>query len=236
MTKPTPEFIDVTFEQTDSGIDILQWPFAIYSGEVGINLVTQNRSGGASLSGLTQIAGKPVQLWSFTMDTNTLHPKVVRLFRATLARARGRRSIFRVPIRDPRYEAKPRTGAELPGPVRIRHSHGAPFSSGASYRINGNNARVTVNQGETEMTTNEDIRDHMAKGVFFGIGGDLHVCTGVDGETVHFEPAARRNHFTNQISFRPSLYARLTDDRSGSLALEQGRWGASRISFIEEVL
>lgn len=235
MTTVSPPDSDIPFETTADGTRIIQWPYGIYSGDVGINLMTRNRTGGVSLSGLSQVVGGPVQRWVVSMDMNTLHPKLVREYRATIARAKGRRNIFRMPIRDPRYEVKPRGGG-LPGRVALMHSHGAPFSSGAGYSYQGDEARVSVAVGRSTMTVQDHVADYMAKGTYFGINSDLHLCIAVSGNKIEFEPAARRDHNDAAISFRPSLYVRLQDDESGFMRLDQGWFGRPSLRFIEEVL
>jgi hypothetical protein len=214
--------------------EIIAWPYAIYSGDVGLNLVTQNRSPGSSLSGFTQVIGGGGQRWAFTMDANTLRPELVPVYRATLAKADGRLGLFRIPVRD-RYAPKPGPDG-LPGANRVLHSSGAAFSTGAGYIIRGPDIRATVGQGETSFAADELTRTYLGPGMYFGLGEDLHLCTHHKDGEVHFKPAARRNHSSRLISLRPSLIARLEDDTTGALALDMGFWGAPRISMIEHVL
>lgn len=213
---------------------MIAWPYAVYSGEVGLNLVTQNRSPGSSLSGFTQVIGGGGQRWAFTMDTNTLKPALIPVYRATLAKADGRLGIFRIPVRD-KYAPKP--GAEgLPGVSRVVHSSGAAFNTGAGYTIRGPTIRATVDAGGTSFEADAVTLAYLGPGMFFGLGNDLHICTRHEWGRLHFKPGARRDHSDRPISLRPSLIARLADDTSGALALDGGKWGRPQISFIEHVL
>ncbi len=219
--------------------EIIAWPYAIYSGEVGLNLVTQNRSPGSSLSGFTQVIGGGGQRWSFTMDLNTLRPELIPVYRATLAKADGRLGIFRIPVRD-KYAPKP--GEEgLPGRSRVFHNSGAAFNSGAGYTINGPAIRAPLLEpGENFFEPNALdaplVFKYLGPGMFFGLGDDLHMCTHHAAQRLYFKPAARRRHRSTPISLRPVLIARLEDDTSGALSLDFGKWGRPQISFIEHVL
>lgn len=219
--------------------DIIPWPYAIYSGEVGLNLVTQNRSPGSSLSGFTQVIGGGGQRWSFTMDLNTLRPELIPVYRATLAKADGRLGIFRIPVRD-KYAPKP--GEEgLPGRSRVFHSSGAAFNSGAGYTITGPDIIAPLITPGVDWFAPEAgdaalVFKYIGPGMYFGLGDDLHLCTRHVGDRLYFKPAARRRHRNRLISLRPVLIARLEDDTSGALSLDLGRWGRPQISFIEHVL
>lgn len=214
--------------------EIIAWPYAIYSGEVGLNLVTQNRSPGSSLSGFTQVIGGGGQRWAFSMDTNTLRPELIPVYRATLAKADGRLGIFRIPVRD-RYAPKPGDDG-LPGVSRVFHSTGAAFNSGAGYLIKGPDIRATMEAGATSFEASELARTYLGPGMYFGLGDDLHLCTRHREGRIEFKPGARRAHASRSISLRPSLIARLQDDASGGLSLDMGHWGRPQISFIEHVL
>lgn len=213
---------------------LIAWPYAIYSGEVGLNLVTQTRSPGSSLSGFTQVIGGGGQRWSFTMDMNTLRPELIPVYRATLAKADGRLGIFRIPVRD-KYAPKP--GADgLPGVSRVVHSNGAAFSSGAGYTVRGPDIRATVDAGGTSFAADATTLTFLGPGMYFGLGDDLHICTRQAAGRIQFKPNARRQHISRAISLRPVLIARMQDDTSGALSLDLGLWGRPQISFIEHVL
>jgi hypothetical protein len=213
---------------------IIAWPYPIYSGDVGLNLVTQNRSPGSALSGFTQVVGGGGQRWAFTMDMNTLRPELIPVYRATLAKADGRLGIFRIPVRD-KYAPKP--GEEgLPGVSRVFHHTGAAFHTGAGYSVRGPDIRATVSVGQTSFEASELTRVYLGPGMYFGLGDDLHICTRHEGDRIHFKPGARRNHTSRMISLRPSLIARFEDDTTGALALDMGKWGRPQVSFIEHVL
>ena len=213
---------------------IINWPYPIYSGEVGLNLSTLTRSSSNSLSGFSQVIGTGVSRWNFTMDFNTIHTQLIPMYRATLAKADGRIGIFRIPVRD-RFQPKPDADG-LPGRTRLFHSNGVPFSSGAGYQRMGVPIRASVEAGKNRFAASDTVLSFLYPGMFFGLGDDLHVCVAREAGEIVFKPSARRVHINRQISLRPVLIARLIDDGSGALALEMGRWGRPSIQFIEEVL
>jgi hypothetical protein len=213
---------------------IINWPYPIYSGEVGLNLVSQSRAATGSIAGFRQVVGGGAQRWSFTMDFNTLRPEWIPVYRAALAKGRGRIGVWRIPVRD-RYAPKP--GPEgLPGVTRVFHNNGSPFGSGAGYRSLGPPALISVEAGKTRATAPAILREYLYAGMYFGLGDDLHICLGYEGDDIKFEPSARRTHKNQNITLRPSLIARLAEDTAGDITLSMGRWGRPQIDFIEHVL
>ena len=213
---------------------VIPWPFPLYSGEAGLNLDSFTRTPGRTLSGLRPVVGTAVQLWSFRMNMNTLNPNIVRQYRAAVATARGEEVRFRVRVRD--QYAPPPNEAGLPGRISVFHSNGTPFSTGAGYRHSGIEIPLTLTRGARTVRVPDEALPFLTRGVYFGLGDDLHIVTRISGGEMEFEPAARRNHDGELLNLRPHLIARFAERETGQLLLRDNKFGAPTVNFVEAPL
>jgi len=214
--------------------EVIAWPFPLYSGEAGLNLESFSRTPGRTLSGFSPVVGTAVQLWSFRMNMNNLNPNIVRQYRAAIASGRGEEVRFRIQVRDD-YAPSP-TAEGLPGRISVFHRRGAPFSTGAGYRHRGIEIPLNINRGARSVAVPDQALPFLTRGVYFGLGSDLHIVSSVIGNRMEFEPAARRSHVDELLNLRPHLIARFTDRETGQALFRDNRFSAPSVSFVEAPL
>lgn len=217
---------------------IVDWHWGLFSGAVSYTLESVSRGNNESLTGRGLINGTTIQRFVGRIPLNTLHPRMVADYRATILAARGRQRRIRMPVRD-FYLPQPIDGP-LPGKTMIPYRFGVTFSNGSRFCRSGPTSNITCDHGDDSFVPSAAAAPYLTPGVFFGVGEDCHqVRRRLHGEPegrVYFEPAARRDHVTAPITLRPTMLVRFDDDAPGVLELDEGRWGRATLSFYEDPL
>lgn len=224
-------------------IEIL-WPERLSPRVVTMQLIGQSRSLSTSISGVRQVASAVAQRWRLTLDFNTLKREEVLAFRSLIAQFEGRLNYCRVPVWDKRLESPTILGSLSNGvPYEgSPHSDNTEFSDGSIY-VSSSVAldSVSAQSGSRQFDADlSDIGDVLVSGHYVGIGDHVYMVTSVDynGEesTLSVMPSLRQTYTDADLTMRPTLICRLTDDSIGDLPLDMGLRGSPSLDLEEIVL
>lgn len=212
------------------------------------HLAERTLSGGASISGRTQVSATDAGIWTCSYDGFPVVTRdAVLTWRAIQAYLEGRLGEIDVPLFD--YEnafAPYATGLDWAALlVPVPHSDGAYFSDGSGYVVGEIEDIVTASSAAlraTSVTVTVNYGPTLQPGMIFEIthtskGPRWYVVTSHEDDTgvMTFRPPLReavgagaRMIFTN-----PKCRMRLAADSSMALALEMPRFGFPSVEFVE---
>lgn len=217
---------------------IFDWPAILVPNAELFRIDARTRSGGETIEGREQVVSSGLGRWIASLTVPIHSPAKIRAARALLARLDGRANAVRVGPCDCRNG-----NTLVPFLGGIPHSDQTLFADDAGYGQGGNPATVAAPAASGASSIRIAIgatRLPILEGSFVGLGGFLHVITGVADL-----PAEEA-----QLSIMPRLRTALADgapvewckarapmrlmaDDSGAFELQLSRFGSMSIDLVE---
>lgn len=218
--------------------DIVDFPGGLAFGDrVDPQLVANTRTGGVSINGFEQIVSPLSQRWEWTVSIPVHRAHKARGLRAFMAKMKGRFNYARIRMCD-QYRMNRREMGAVPGFVRGRsvpHSDGAYFSDGSGYEMAHGTTPLSTPPVRGQTKISADTNFLVIPGVFFSINQWLYVVTDVDDDgAISFQPPLREDG-GEEIDWDATCLWQLATDRTGTMSLQQGRFGTAVLNFVEPV-
>lgn len=223
-------------------VSAMQWPATIVPRQAMFHPDTPSRSGGLSMTGSEQVTVSNAGRWRARIEAPIMEEESVLTLRAFLAQMQGRAGTVLVPkwelfgprdVNGKRFNHVEATNVDLnfdlSGFGQSEYTHA---SLSASAALGATRISVTLLNGEGPRP-----------GQYFGIGQRLYLCQSVwqanvgDPTTIQFWPRLRTAAELGErvILDRPVCLMRLSEDNSGELMLDLGRWGNATLDFVEAI-
>ncbi|MBW8639002.1 hypothetical protein K1W69_17530 [Hoeflea sp. WL0058] len=227
------------------------WPLAVLNSEAATlpRLAPRSLSGGASISGRTQVVASDAGVWVATLSSIPVTDRdEVLAWRAIEAYCDGRLNAIDVPLPDYEQAYAP-FGADLSYEALfapVSHGDGSYFSDGSGYvsSVIDVTAGGDLALGATSMTAVVTYAPRLQPGQVFSFdhtnkGPRWYQVKSWDTETsaMTFRPPLREAVTSGAtLNFdRPTCRMRLRSDDAMRLDLRQPAWGNPSVEFIEDL-